>query len=168
MGEASPAKRTGLSVRLEGEIRERESCALRKECQGVCTEAMCTFAAKSIALQVIYNNEERFGEVYYFYRISLEGDLWQPVALISLYSTPDPDILETTSDILLVCRYQGDASLVLVEATAIKSLIAMVPFLEKAEGGRPRRHKGRFYLGEMPGLTLAELGMEVGDEPPEG
>ena len=111
-----------------------------------------------------YNNEERFGEVYFFYRIHLEEGEWRPVALISLYSTPDPDILETTSGVLVVCRYQGDDSLVLVEAQAIKSLIAMFPFLEKAEGGRARRHEGRFYVGEMPGLTLAELGMEEGDE----
>lgn len=115
-----------------------------------------------------YNKEERFAEVYFFYRICHEGDEWQPVALISLYSTPDPDILEMTSGVLAVCQYLGDDSLVLVEAQAIKSLIAMLPFLEKAEESRPRRHKGRFYVGEMPGLTLAELGMEEGEEALEG
>ena len=43
----------------------------------------------------------------------------------------------------------------------------MVPFIEKAEGGRPRRHDGRFYVGEQPGLSLAELGMEEGLEVPQ-
>jgi len=114
-----------------------------------------------------YNNEERFGEVYFFYRIHLKEDQWWPVALISLYSAPDPDILKTTSDVLVVCWYQGDESLVLVEAQAIKSSIAMFPFFEKAEEDRSRCHEGRFYIGEMPGLTLAELGMEEGDEVPE-
>ena len=72
-----------------------------------------------------------------------------------------------TSDVLVVCWYQGDKSLILVEAQAIKSLIAMFPFFEKAEGDRLRHHEGRFYVGEMPGLTLAELGMEEGDDVPE-
>jgi hypothetical protein len=125
------------------------------------------FISKDI-LQVVYNDEERFGEVYFFYRISVEGDQWRPVALISLYSAPDPALLRISSDTLIVCRYHGDDSLVLVEAQAIKSVVAMVPFIEKAEGGRPRRHDGRFYLAEQPGLSLAELGMEEGLELPQG
>lgn len=105
--------------------------------------------------------------MYFFYRIGVEGGGWKPVALISLYSDPDPGILEISSDTLVVCRYHGDASLVLVEAQSIKSTIAMVPFMEKAEGGRPRRHDGRFYVVEKPGLSLTELGLEEGLEPPQ-
>ena len=114
--------------------------------------------------QVIYEDKERFGEVYFFYRISVAGDQWRPVALISLYSTPDPTLLETSSDTLLICRYCGDESLVLVEAQAIKSVVAMVPFMERPEGDRPRCHGGRFFVVEKPGLSLAELGMEEGLE----
>jgi len=87
-----------------------------------------------------------------------------PVALISLYSAPDPHLLKISSDTLLVCRYHGDASLVLVTAQSIKSVVAMVPFMERAEGGRPRRHEGRFFVVEKPGLSLVELGMEEGLE----
>ena len=87
-----------------------------------------------------------------------------PVALVSLYSAPDPDLLKISSNTLLVCRYCGDASLTLVKAQSIKSVVAMVPFMEKPEGGRPRRHDGRFFVVEKPGLSLAELGMEEGLE----
>ena len=65
-----------------------------------------------------------------------------------------------------MCRYHGDNSLVLVEAQAIKSVVAMVPFMEKPEGGGPRYHNGRFFVVEQPGLSLAELGLEEGLEVP--
>ena len=115
-------------------------------------------------LQLTYGDKERFGEVYFFYRISVEGDQWMPVALISLYSIPDPDLLKISSNTLLACRYHGDASLVLVKAESIKSVVAMVPLMEKPEGGRPRCHKGRFFVVEKPGLSLVELGTEEGLE----
>ena len=102
--------------------------------------------------------------MYFFYRASLGGDQWQPVALISLYSAPDPALLEISLGVLLVCQYHGDDSLILVEAQAIKSVVAMVPFMEKPEGGR---HDGRFFVIEKPGLSLAELGEEEGVEIPQ-
>jgi hypothetical protein len=120
--------------------------------------------SNGVSLQVIYEDREQFGEVYFIYRNSVEGDQWRPVALISLYSAPDPALLEISSNTLLVCWYHGDNSLVLVEAQAIKSVVAMVPFMDKPEGGRPRRHSGRFFVVEKPGLSLAELGMEEGLE----
>ena len=117
-------------------------------------------ASQGIFLKVIYNDEERFGEVYFFYRISIEGDQWRPIALISLYSAPDHDLLKISSDTLLVCWYHGDDALILVEAQAIKSVVAMVPFMEKPEGSELRCHNGRFFVVKKPGLSLAELGME--------
>ena len=122
------------------------------------------FVSKAIPLQLIYNNEERFAEVQFFYRIGIRRNQWQPVALASLYSTPDPALLNISSGTLLVCQYHGDNSLVLVEAQAIKSVIAMVPFMEKPADGNPRRHNNRFFVVEKPGLSLAELGMEEGLE----
>jgi hypothetical protein len=71
-----------------------------------------------------------------------------------------------SSGTLLVCHYRGENSLVLVDAQVIKSVVAMVPFMEKSDGGRPRRHNGRFFVVEKPGLSLAELGMEEGMEIP--
>ena len=53
------------------------------------------------------------------------------------------------------------------KARAIKSVIAMIPFMEKPEGGRPRHHNGRFFFVEKPGLSLAELGVEEGLELPQ-
>lgn len=133
----------------------------------MCLRAVQSFVPKGILLQVVYNSDEWFGEVYFFYRIGVEGDQWRPVALVSLYSVPDPILLKMSSDTLLVCQYRRDDSLVLVEAQAIKSVVAMVPFMEKFGDGGPRRHNGRFFVIEKPGLSLAELGMEEGLELPQ-
>ena len=161
MGEASSAKWTGFSLCLEGKIWRRESCALHKECKGAVDLTNIDSLSNGVFSQVIYEDKERFGEVHFFYHISVGENQWRPVALISLYSTPDPVLLEMSSDTLLVCRYCGDDTLVLVEAQAIKSVVAMVPFMEKPEGGRPRYNNGRFFVVEKPGLSLAELGTEV-------
>ena len=101
----------------------------------------------------------------FFYRISIEEDQWRPVALISLYSAPDPALLKISANTLLVCKYCGDDSLVLADAQVIKSVVAMVPFMEES-GSRQRHHGGRFFVVEKPGLSLAELGMEEGLEIP--
>ena len=116
----------------------------------------------------MYEDKKWFVEVYFFYRINVGGGQWRPVALISLYSAPDPTLLKISSDMLLVCQYRGDDSLVLVEAQAIKSVIVMVPFMEKPEGGRPRHHNGQYFVIEKPGLSLAELGTEEGLEVLQG
>ena len=67
-----------------------------------------------------------------------------------------------------MCQYHGDDTLVLVKAQAIESVVAMIPFVEKPEGGRLRHHDGRFFAVEKPGLSLVELGMEEGVEIPQG
>ena len=150
---------------LEGEVWEREKHALCEECEGMlCFRITQAFFSKGILLQLIHDNKERFGEVYFFYRISVGRGQWQPVALISLYSVPDPALLGISSNTLLVCQYHGDDSLVLVKAQEIRSVVAMVPFMEKSEGGRPRHHNGQFFVIEKPGLSLAELGIEEGLE----
>ena len=116
------------------------------------------------SLQLMYNNEERFGEACFFYHIHVEGDQWWPVVFVSLYSVPDPALLRVSSGTLFVCKYCGDNSLVLVDAQAVKSVIAMVPFMEKPRDGRLRHHDGRFFVVEKPRLSLAELGMQEGLE----
>ena len=63
-----------------------------------------------------------------------------------------------------MCQYRGNESIVSVEAQAIKSVVAMVPFMEKPEGDRTRCHDGRFFVVEKPGLSLVELGLEEGLE----
>lgn len=94
-----------------------------------------------------------------------EGE-WRPVALVSLYSGLDPTLLKISYGTLLVCQYCGETSLVLVDARAILSVVAMVPFMEKSGGGRPRHHANRFFVVEKPGLSLTELGMDEGLEVP--
>lgn len=65
------------------------------------------------------------------------------------------------------CQYHADDSLVLVDARAIEPVIVMISFMERPEGGRPRRHNGRFLVVEKPVLSWAELGVEEWLELPQ-
>ena len=100
--------------------------------------------------------------------VSTLGEVNEGLLLSSHSTQLQIPLLKISSDMLLVCRYQGDDSLVLVEAQTIKSVIVMVPFMEKPEGGRPRRHDGWYFVVEKPGLSLAELGIEEGLEVLQG
>jgi hypothetical protein len=71
------------------------------------------------------------------------------LALVSIYSTPDPILLEESSGALLVCRYKGIASLEVISVKHIASCIAMVPFKDPDDG--------RCFVCEKMGLDVAFL-----------
>jgi hypothetical protein len=49
------------------------------------------------------------------------------LALISLYSTPDYELLCESYNTLYLCTHQGNEALMVVEVFAIQAVIAMVP-----------------------------------------
>ncbi|KAG0696653.1 hypothetical protein DFH29DRAFT_783759, partial [Suillus ampliporus] len=49
------------------------------------------------------------------------------LALISLYSPPNRNLLQLSSEVLYSCQYRGDDSLYVVPITAIQAVVAMVP-----------------------------------------
>ncbi|KAF8811838.1 hypothetical protein BYT27DRAFT_7221332 [Phlegmacium glaucopus] len=71
------------------------------------------------------------------------------LALVSIYGTPDPILLEESSGVLAVCQYKGIAALEVVAVKQIASCIAMVPF--KEPGDR------RYFVCEKMGLDIAFL-----------
>ncbi len=74
-------------------------------------------------------------------------------ALVSVWSGPDTDLLEESSNTVYLCVYQGQADLWVIDAKAIMSVVAMVPMTP---------HEGdcsaRFFLLEKPGLEIMALG----------
>jgi hypothetical protein len=83
--------------------------------------------------------------VLYYLRTDQENTL----ALISLYSNPDPALLQASHHTLWSCKYQGDAALRAVDAKKIVGVAAMVP-LPGVEG--------RYFVVEKPGLDIAHMG----------
>lgn len=97
-----------------------------------------------------------FAEVQYFFQTTV-GDQKETLALISHYSKPDSQLLEASSGALLVCKYQGDASLEVISAKKIASCVAMIPFRNFIDN--------QFFVCEKMGLEVAYL---AGIEEEEG
>lgn len=76
------------------------------------------------------------------------------LAVISLYSEPNPDLLTVSHGTFASCQYFGDDALVVVDVSCIESVVAMVPH-------NPPHSKDselHFFLVERPGLDIAKLG----------
>jgi len=101
--------------------------------------------------QISYQNVVHFAEVK-FYFVKLVGDELKAFALVSLYSPPNEYFLWLSSNALIVCRYQGEGALVVVDAKQILSVVAMVPFPFTIEVG------GDYYfMIEKIGLDVIEV-----------
>jgi hypothetical protein len=73
-------------------------------------------------------------------------------ALVSEFSPPHPGLLEDSFQTVFACSYHADASLRLVEAHTIQSVVAMVPHQFPGIDGT------LFYLIERPGLDVLTIG----------
>jgi hypothetical protein len=75
--------------------------------------------------------------------------------MVSLYTVPDPGMLQQSYNTLLVCKYQGDAALKVIDAQSVLSVVAMPPLpLTAAEVlcNTDGKYDNLFYVGDKPGL----------------
>ena len=77
--------------------------------------------------QILCHGRINFAEVK-FYFTKTSGGVTRAFALVSLYSPPDEYLLGHSHGTLLVCRYHGDTTLVVISVGSILSVVAMVPF----------------------------------------
>ena len=88
--------------------------------------------------------------MYFFIHLSPNGgDL--ALALVSVYTKPNPTILRKSHNMLWSCEYQGDSALRFVDVKTIQSVVAMIPHTPAIEG----RSSKRFFLVEKPGFDVA-------------
>ena len=73
-------------------------------------------------------------------------------ALVSLYSPPISYLLNHTYSTLIVCRYQGEVTLEVIDAKSILSVVAMVPFRYAVDG-----LNNYFFMIEKIGLDVIEV-----------
>nr|GAT53133.1 predicted protein [Mycena chlorophos] len=95
------------------------------------------------------SDHDAYAEVQFFFKFTYD-DVEKGYTLISKYSAPDAELLDASSKAVWVCRYTGSASLEVIEVTAIRSVVAMVPW----PGGDDRVfvvHKMGLEVGEMRG-----------------
>ena len=76
------------------------------------------------------------------------------LALVSIYSSPDPELLRVSHNTLWSCEYQGDSALKFIDVRTIKSVVAMIPHSPAIRGQEAR---DRFFLVEKPGFDVAVI-----------
>ncbi|KAI0364295.1 hypothetical protein BV20DRAFT_956494 [Pilatotrama ljubarskyi] len=109
--------------------------------------------------------DDRFAEVLYFFPLTVNAtDTTFHLAMVSVFSPPDPAIRKETHDVLLACRYQGQRSREVVNIKDIQSVVAMVPLpLRREEAEDPRSaelYSDRYFVVEKLGLDMAWFGRE--------
>lgn len=99
------------------------------------------------------NGEIWIAEVYFFIHLCRQsGDL--ALALVSLYSRPDPTLLRVSVNTLWSCKYQGDSALRFIDVKCFQAVVVMIPHKPVIEG---QEASERFFLVERPGLDVAMM-----------
>jgi len=107
------------------------------------------------SIQVLYQGTIRFMEAHFFFHATVEG-IEETLALGSLYSLVDGPRRKHTHGALIVCRYGGESTLVVIRAKDILSVVALVP-CKQQDGGSPQ-----VYLVEKFGFGVVDTG-DIGD-----
>lgn len=78
--------------------------------------------------------------------------------MLSVYSDPDKNLLEESSNTLCVVRYRGSEGLHVIEAKTITSVVAVILFVlsedEKQDPGICAQYSQCFFVGEKPFLDF--------------
>ncbi len=102
------------------------------------------------------NSATGFAEVLYYFRCR-QQNVVHTLAVISVYSQPDPQLLEASHGAFVSCKYLGDDSIQVIDVSQIHSVVAMIPHkLEKHEVGDMH-----YFLVERPGLDVVRLGADT-------
>jgi hypothetical protein len=99
------------------------------------------------------DNEIRIAEVYFFIYICRD-DEEMALALVSLYSRPDPTLLSLSVNTLWSCEYEGDRTLRFINVKTIHAVVAMIPHRPVIGGWQMGE---RFFLVEKPGLDVVVM-----------
>ena len=105
-------------------------------------------------LQVLYHGAIHFAEVKFYFTKTF-GDESQAFALVSLYLPPNKHLLQITHNTLVICKYQGEEMLVVIDVKSILAVVAMVPFPFLIDG-----HGDQYFMIEQIGLDVVD-----GDDP---
>lgn len=79
------------------------------------------------------------------------------LAIVSVYSEPNAELLTASNGTLISCQSFGDNALIAINVFCIQSVVAMIPhslphFMDSEH---------HFFLVERPGLDLVSLGSLV-------
>ncbi|KAF9496262.1 hypothetical protein BDN71DRAFT_1482262 [Pleurotus eryngii] len=118
-------------------------------------------------LQLITNSIVQIVEVMYYFKFHVNG-LTLSLAMVTLYGTPDPTILEDSSNLLWVCDFPATGTAIcVIDAKSVESVIGMVPYKWKpvinlAEGHLMK--PGKYFIVEQLSHNVAVVDTSEDDD----
>ncbi|KAG1878337.1 hypothetical protein F4604DRAFT_1880351 [Suillus subluteus] len=82
------------------------------------------------------------------------------VALVMLYSLPQPELLALSYGALISCIHEGEESLCVIDVNTIQSVVGMIPHKPTLPNGQVEE---QFFLVEKTGLDIARCGLQDGN-----
>ncbi|KAG1851567.1 hypothetical protein C8R48DRAFT_612469 [Suillus tomentosus] len=79
------------------------------------------------------------------------------VALVTLYSLPQPELLALSYGALISCIHEGEESLCVIDINTIQSVVGMIPHKPTLPNGQVEE---QFFLVEKTGLDIARCGLQ--------
>ncbi len=102
--------------------------------------------------QFTIDNKTEFGEVQFYFLLDDANQNTIPYALISVYGSPCPQILEETCNCVRACSYQGDSNLRIIMISLIASVISMQPLPSCDD-----TEKNLWFVVEKSGIDDTEI-----------
>ncbi|KAF8991713.1 hypothetical protein BDQ17DRAFT_1432910 [Cyathus striatus] len=110
--------------------------------------------SRNVKLHVSPTAAWKFAEVLYYHIIDNEDGTEDVVAMVSLYSAPNPHLLDISFNALISCKPLGDEGILVVNVKSIHSVVAAIP--HPPTPGHPEL-EGCVFIVEKPGLDIATL-----------
>jgi len=92
----------------------------------------------------------------FFFCLRFGGTVYS-LALVSVFSPSDPEILELSSCAAYICHHGGTEALTVMDVKAVTAVISMVPDYEVTVNGDIVIPNNRFSLVEAPFIKLAAV-----------
>jgi len=93
--------------------------------------------------------------VHYFFRLKFDSTV-HTLTIGSLFSAPDPDLLEQSYSTVYSCRYQAN-SIISFHVKTVEALVAMVPYFRITGDFKVETPENLHFLVEKPGLDTFKL-----------
>lgn len=115
-------------------------------------------------VKIVIEGETRVAEVLYFTRLPVEAGIddddnqiwvWKDVAVVSMFSLPDKDLLDLSCHTVSSCQLEED-DIRVIDLKSILSVVGMIPHKPTLPSGVT---EDRYFMVEKPGLDIATFGV---------
>ncbi|TFY51304.1 hypothetical protein EVG20_g11063 [Dentipellis fragilis] len=100
-------------------------------------------------VKIRLHNQLHFAEVQFYFRFTIDGGQEKNLAMVSLFGSPDPNLLELSSQAVWSCTYGGEQNMLVIDIKSIQSVVAMVPHTSDPTW------VDRYFVVEKMGLEIA-------------